>query len=146
MALFRRRKHLSLYDSVPHLLSFVEQLGYYDADACATLLEKLGVEPQAATRFAVFVPIAFGRVVLGDLGVTCTSSYRVEGSDELHDLAAFPEFGAATEAARRADRNRAAFRSAVEAGPEFDAVNNALNGGSRPEDLGETFLVFSSDL
>jgi hypothetical protein len=93
------------------------------------LLESQGVEPWLAKRLVAFLPLAFGRIVLEDVQVAGTF---VDGDSERR-LDDDQVWLAARERAEWADGEtieRIGLRSA-----EVNAVNGALHGGRRLEDL-----------
>jgi hypothetical protein len=89
-----------------------------------------GLEPWLAKRLAVFLPLAFGRRVLP--GVELSDSFS-DGPQTVRRLADDPVFVAA--AARAQQGNRAEVERIGLRSSEVVAVNNALNSGSRMEDL-----------
>ncbi|OLT30754.1 hypothetical protein BJF79_38235 [Actinomadura sp. CNU-125] len=99
-----------------------------------------GVEPWLAERLLVFLPMAFTRRLLPEVGFPGELT-APGGSLSLPDE---PVFVAALARAQRADRGeieRVAPRSA-----EFNAINNALNGGSRLSDLMLAPVALAEDL
>jgi hypothetical protein len=99
-----------------------------DADVYTTLTRR-GVEPWLAERLLVFLPVAFGRVLLG--AVTASADF-VDG-EVTRPLAGDPVFQAAT--ARAATANRDEVRRIGLRSSEVTAVNEALNAGSAAADL-----------
>lgn len=88
-----------------------------------------GVEPWLAERLLAFLPMAYARRMLSDVSFP---DALVMPSGRL-SLSAEPVFAAALSRAERADRGefeRIALRSS-----EVNAVNNALNAGSKLSDL-----------
>ena len=109
-----------------------------DADV-AELLAGHGVPRGIATRAVAFLPLAFGRRLLRGL-VAIPDSFIVGGREQ--PLASEPLYALAearAEGAGRESIERIGLRSA-----EFSAVNQALNAGSKPEDLqlGAPHLTF----
>ncbi|TDB97996.1 DUF6348 family protein [Actinomadura sp. 7K534] len=95
-----------------------------------------GVEPWLAERLLIFLPMAFTRRLLPDVSFS-DGAVAPGGRISLPDE---PVFVSALARAQRADRGeieRVALRSS-----EFNAVNNALHGGSALSDLvvGDTAL------
>lgn len=98
-------------------------------DEVRAALEARGVQRWLAERLVVFLPLAFGRVVLRDVSVSDefldgSVTRRLDGEPVY--LAAAERAGAAT----RHEVERIGLRSS-----EVEAVNTALNNGSRLEDL-----------
>jgi hypothetical protein len=109
-----------------------------DADV-ADVLERNGVPRGVATRTVAFLPLAFGRRLLRGL-IAIPDSFVIDGREA--PLASEPLYAFAEALAERAGREhieRIGLRSA-----EFNAVNQALNAGSKPEDLvmGAPHLTF----
>jgi hypothetical protein len=127
---------MEIEDGIALLASLVHGRPDLGSERLVSALTALGLDRQSAQRLVVFVPLALGRVLLGGLGITFADTYlRATDPDPQarHRLADVPEFVAASAAAHRlpADQLSAlALRS-----PEVDAVNKALHGGSRPDDL-----------
>ena len=102
-----------------------------------------------AERLLVFMPIAFARVVLNDLGVMFPGTYRLRtASGELvsRRFMAQPVFYAATAVAKMG-HDRETFLAVAGRSAEFKGVNRALNDGARPQELilGEPILLLSND-
>jgi hypothetical protein len=96
----------------------------------AALLELNGFPRGLATRAVAFLPLAFGRRLLRDL-VALPDSFVAGGREA--PLASEPLYVLAEQWAARVGREQIehiGLRSA-----EFVAVNEALNAGSKPEDL-----------
>jgi len=111
------------------IASFLEGDDPPSDDTVLTRLDQTGVESWLAVRLLVFLPLAFGRRVL--TGVNLSDEFF--DGPALRPLAEEPVFRAAMARAERASRpevERIGLRSS-----EVDAVNNALNRGSRLEDL-----------
>lgn len=100
-------------------------------------LVSAGVEPWLAERLLVFLPMAYTRRLLPDVGFV-DSLATPSGAVSLQTEPVFAAALAQAQLAGRGEIERIATRSS-----EFSAVNNALNGGSRLADLqlGETRLV-----
>ncbi len=99
-----------------------------DADVLGRL-ESQGVADWLAQRLVLFLPLAFGRRLLP--GAHLSNEYDDGGT--LRRLEADPIYTAAQE--RAAQANRTEVERIGLRGAEFNAVNNALNAGSRFEDL-----------
>jgi hypothetical protein len=106
-------------------------------DGIAQLLTAAGIPAGPAERAVAFLPLAFGRVLLADLGPRFADEYvevdatrRVRARLKLSDD---PLFAASLRSAKGADRAQMqaiALRSA-----EVNALNQALHAGSKAEDL-----------
>ncbi|MEV6823939.1 DUF6348 family protein [Amycolatopsis sp. NPDC051102] len=88
-----------------------------------------GVEPWLAERLLLFLPVAYTRRLLSDVSFTGT---LLAPGGRVH-LAEEPVFAAALARAQRAGRGEIE-RIALRSG-EFDAINNALQSGSKLADL-----------
>jgi hypothetical protein len=93
------------------------------------LLESQGVEPWLAERLVVFLPLALGRIVLEDVQV---AGMFFDGDTERR-LDDDPVWVAARERAEWAHGDLVEWVGLRSA--EVNAVNSALHGGSRLEDL-----------
>ena len=106
--------------------------GLYEA------LTAAGVPPELADRAYKFTQIAWGRTFLGGLGVRFSRHYLcfdAEGAVvESGELSEEPCFAAATRALELFYRTPAFQRLALTSA-DVHAVNNALNAGSKPENL-----------
>ena len=113
-----------------------------DADV-ADLLERNGVPRGVATRAVAFLPLAFGRRLLRGL-ITIPDAFVVDGREV--PLASEPLYAIAEALAERAGRDHIE-RIGLRSG-EFNAVNQALNAGSKPEDLvlGAPYLTFDGPI
>jgi hypothetical protein len=96
-----------------------------------------GVEPWLAERLLIFLPMAYTRRLLPDV-VYPDALVAPGGRVSLHTEPLFTAALARAQLAGRGEIERIATRSS-----EFNAINNALNAGSRLSDLrlGETALV-----
>jgi hypothetical protein len=105
------------------------------------LLISRGLSPRDASRAVAFVPLAFGRVLLGSLGVKFGDTVEVEtkrGRRELNlaDEAVFVEATRlATEAFSTGAMSKDLFSAVALRSSEVTAVNHALDGGARAEEL-----------
>lgn len=90
-----------------------------------------------AERLLIFMPIAFARVLLNDLGVMFPGTYKLQTpSGELvsRRFMAQPVFYAATAVAKMG-HDRDTFLAVAGRSAEFKVVNQALNDGSKPKHL-----------
>ena len=97
-----------------------------------------GVPEALARRAYSFTQIAWGRALLARLGVEFPPEYYcLDGSGEIVESGLLPEDPCFVEASHLAKRylGSAAFRCLALASAEMNAVNRALRGGSRPEDI-----------
>ena len=118
------------YEAAVEVGIFVFQSQERGSAEVRAALEQRGVAPWLAQRLAVYLPIAFGRRLFD--GAVTMSNAILDGAREL-PLDGDPVWRATEERARRAVRGeveRIGLGSA-----EVAAVNQALHGGSRLEDL-----------
>ena len=106
------------------------------------LLMERGLTEQQAEELTVFVPMAFCRVMLGDSGVTFSEQYILmsygSGASVTRSLSSQPIYRAALEIARGEEKSGVArndFLAVAGRTAEFNAISQALDGGSKPEDL-----------
>jgi hypothetical protein len=126
------------------------------AEACAAICSKegpdaiaemvsLGATPREATQLYSFVTIAFGRELIGRLGVTASGRFVLrepDGRQTEHPLASEPLFMQAAALARsRSQLSKDQFNCIALQSCEVAAVNNALNDRSRAADLALTAPV-----
>ena len=100
-----------------------------------------GVEVGLAEECVTFVPMAWGRHLIEQLGVSCSPSFRLHSLTDgtERDLPLANEFVFAwarlmIELYRTPERNQV-FGLIATRSAEFGAVNNALNGGAIEADL-----------
>jgi hypothetical protein len=111
-------------------------------DQLITTLVEAGFDQARAIKLVEFIPLAYGRVWMEGKGVQFTDYYLRMSVDEKsyteHELEDEPVYREAVAAAQSEINDGAEFdvffpiaaRSA-----EFQAINRALHGGSRLEDL-----------
>jgi hypothetical protein len=114
--------------------------GTVDHVILAAWLVTRGLSHQQAHLAIRFVPLAFGREILEGTGVHLTDTYvrmHEDGSTEERALKDEKFFTAAKFLAPQlmAELGGDAFTAIVALSPEFDAVNQAMNAGSAPQDL-----------
>ena len=102
-------------------------------------LEKAGIPRKLAAEIVEFLPLALARAMLGGMGVHFEDHYvrqtaggRVIGRKPLADEPVFRE-GLAV--AGELSAGGEAFVAVAGFSAEYQAINKALNAGSRPEDL-----------
>lgn len=105
-------------------------------------LQEAGIPKALSNRLLEFMPLAFSRAMVDDLGIEFSENYvRIDSktnrkiSRMLMDEPAYSEslaFAASLVAEQKAGEE---FISVVTRSSEFVAINKALNDGSRPEDL-----------
>jgi hypothetical protein len=102
-------------------------------------IERAGVPRQLATEIVEFLPLALARALLGGMGIHFEDHYvrqtargRVIGQKLLIDEPVFRE-GLAI--ANEISADGGAFVAVAGCSAEYRAVNEAMNSGSRPEDL-----------
>ena len=112
-----------------------------DADV-ADLLVRNGVPSGVATRAVAFLPLAFGRRLLRGL-ITIPDSFVIDGREA--PLASEPLYDSPK---RRGTAGRESIERIGLRSGEFNAVNQALNAGSKPEDLelGPPHLMFDGPI
>jgi hypothetical protein len=123
--------------------SVLYQMRESDDGAVAEALTARGATPAEADRFVAYLPLAFGRVLLHGMGIGFSSTvilrnYTTGASREvaLDDEEIFVEAARlAEEAHANGTMSREEFSALALCSAEVNAVNNALHGGSKPEDL-----------
>src|SRR5258707_9733860 len=100
------------------------------------LMETEGVSAAVAERALAFVPLAFGRMLLGGMGITFAEECLMAhgASTVTLPLKTIPVYQAALAAAQRS-QGAAEFSPVALRSSEVSAVNNALNNGSQPQNL-----------
>lgn len=110
-------------------------------------LGRAGVEPVLAQELVSFVPMAFGREVVAQLGVKCSDDFRLHemSDDSEQDLPLANEmafvWAKAVAVEYRTPELNHVFKKVASRSAELDAVNNALQGGASPEQLRESKLA-----
>ena len=110
-------------------------------------LSGLGVEPALAKELVSFVPLAFGREVVAQLGVKCSDNFRLhdmtDGSEQDLPLANELAFAWAKAVAGeyRTPQLIHVFKLVASRSAELDAVNNALKAGVSQDKLRESKLA-----
>ncbi len=109
-------------------------------DEVITRLVASGCPPDRAEKLVAFLPLACGRILLADMGITFSPTFRAVDRDGRvgapQKLSADPEWKLAQSLIDTAKAERlAAHRTAGVRSAEFDAVNKALLNGSKPADL-----------
>ncbi|MES1240930.1 MAG: hypothetical protein ABUT39_04865 [Acidobacteriota bacterium] len=119
----------------------------WDDDKIEKELRLRGVGFALAQELVSFVPMAFGREVVAELGVTCSEDFRLhEMSDDseqdlpLADEMAFAWAKAIVDEYRTPELNPV-FKRIASRSAELNAVNNALNAGMTEDQLRETRLA-----
>ena len=138
-------------DSVVTLLvSIVADRPDVDESALVDVLVSRGVERKAAMRAVVFVPLAFGRHLLGPMGVTFDMTYEVRGEKQHTDaplpLSDVPEYIAATALASTFAESSPGFRTLALRSAEMNVVNQMLTTGSKPTDIQTTAALVMWDI
>lgn len=108
-----------------------------------------GVEPKYAARLVEFLPMAYCRLILTDTGTRFSDMFR----RRLHDGTLSPERTLASEPAwtevmrfAKAEQGQVTGSELVAVAAhsaEFDAVNQLLNQGAKPEDIALTTAVLA---
>jgi len=104
-------------------------------------LRQRGVESSTAEELVSFIPLAFGREIVEQLGVKCSDTYIMHNllDDSEQELPLAMELVYAWAKAmigeyRNAERNEI-FKLIASRSAEFDVVNNALKSGATTKDL-----------
>jgi len=112
-----------------------------DGQLITTLLEA-GFDQALATRLVEFIPLAYSRVWLADSGVQFEDYYLRVSADgktytehNLEDEPVYREAVAAAQSEIAAGSGFDELLPIVGRSSEFKAINSALHGGSRLEDL-----------
>jgi hypothetical protein len=111
-----------------------------DRDGLLRALRAAGFTEAAAAEIVEFMPLAFARVLLEDVGVPLPEHYvrRVPGSHEerKHRLADEPIYREAAAAAWEVlQTDEAAFVAVAARSSELQALNRALHAGARLDDF-----------
>lgn len=108
-----------------------------DLDGLLRALRSVGFSDVAAAELVEFMPLAFGRVLLEDVGVQLPEHYiRMDKGGIRHLLADEPVYCEAVAAAREAlQSDEAAFVAVAARSSELRAVNRALHEGSKLDDV-----------
>ncbi|HWE98021.1 MAG TPA: hypothetical protein VG269_29010 [Tepidisphaeraceae bacterium] len=109
-------------------------------DAATQMLGEGGFDPDVIHRIASFAPLAFCRVVFGDIGVKYSTEFKwitKEGTCQTLKYMREPAFARSLVLMR--DLFDAGFGEAVKGlamySSTFNVVSQALNSGSKPQDL-----------
>lgn len=111
-----------------------------DGQVCSALIES-GVQPEIAEKLVMFLPIAYGRVVLKKIGIRFSDSFKHplnDGTLVEHAFADEPIWRAIVECAcDEVSRGISGehLLSVAARSAEFDAVNQLLNAGSTPANI-----------
>lgn len=115
--------------------------GRTDSGVARSWLLRAGLSSEQAHDAIRFVPLAFGRQILAGMGVALPDSYirvrAVDGRREEKPLADEPFYREAVKSAPKlgSELGGDVFTSVALLSSELQAVNEALNAGSSPEDL-----------
>jgi hypothetical protein len=111
-----------------------------DGQVCSALIES-GVQPEMAEKLVMFLPIAYGRVILKKIRIRFSDTFKHplnDGTLAEHAFADEPIWRAIVECARdEVSRGIAGEQllSVAARSAEFDAVNQLLNGRSTPDNI-----------
>ena len=117
------------------------QHGSSDSRILRDSLIRAGLSSEQAHDAVRFIPLAFGRQILDGMGIELPDSYirvrAVDGRREEKPLAEEPFYREAMKAATilGSELGGDVFTSVAVQSSELQAVNEALNAGSQPEDL-----------
>ena len=122
--------------------TMIEMQGHHDDDI-AKVLERDGASASEAQALLAYIPLAFGRVLMEGLPIRLADTALVQDQTgeaaEERTLGAEPIFAEATRLAERVKREASLtseqFTAVAMRSAEVDAVNKALHGGAKPEDL-----------
>jgi len=122
-----------------------------DGEIYSALLAE-NIAPPAAARLTVFMPTAFGRLILSRLNIQLASSFiqlYLDGTRSVEQpLASDPMWQEITNFAEHA-RQQMSKRNVLQIAArsaEFDAVNQLLSRGAQTQDIEFTPLLLSFDL
>jgi hypothetical protein len=118
-------------------------------DRLITTLVEAGFDQALATRLVEFIPLAYSRVWLADSGVQFEDYYLRASADGktytehmLKDVPVYREAVAAAQSEIAAGSGFDELLPIIGRCAEFKAINSALHGGSRLEDLELSAPVF----
>lgn len=115
------------------IATFAGQLDAPD-DVLVKLLTDVGVAPGVAARLVVFVPFAFGRVMLTATGVTTTPKYLYGEQGDEADVSSEPIFVATAEMTQK-EIPAEAVRAIGQRSSEVQAFTELAAKGNKPEDV-----------
>ena len=125
-------------DAIRQFVRTFQETG--NTDRAADLLESRGVAADLVDRVTPFVPLALGRVLVGDMGPTFSPDFlrvRPDGGAARLRLMREPVFARASALAREllSGELLEPAKSLAFTGPEVNAINSALHAGSKPQNL-----------
>ncbi len=131
---------MNLAEAIRRAIPVLVQYGTVDEPILVAWLTRAGLTMIEAEDAVRFIPLAFAREILKGSGVTLSDTYirmRKDGTQEERPLKNEKFFSGAAFLAPQiiTELGSEAFTAIVCLSPEFDAVNQALNAGSAPEDL-----------
>ena len=125
-----------------------------DWEVLETALIGAGIEPSLTAKLLEFMPLAFGRVFLDGMGIKFAENYTryndLSGQSKESKLLDEPVYAESFWAASQIVEYQAAgeaFNAVAFRSSELHAVNEALNAGSKPENLvtSPPHLVWNSE-
>jgi hypothetical protein len=123
-------------EAVTQLVRIIEARDELFEEEIYNAMAEAGVPALVADRTFKFTQIAWGRILLDGLGITLDTGYICVNGDgkeiESGLLAKEPYFVTAMNIGRQYPKG---ISKLAVTSSEIDAVNNALQGGSKPEDL-----------
>jgi hypothetical protein len=132
-------------DALKMYVAIIQRAPQLTDDAIEKQLVNDGCEWSMAQCTVLFVPLAFGRVVVDRLGMKAADTYRhhdiadgTEGERDLKMEIVFTWAKAMTSEYAGITDYKEAFANIVARSAEVNAINNALNGGVTPESLRES--------
>jgi hypothetical protein len=118
-------------------------------DVVEQALKSAGIPSQTAVRLVEFMPLAFGRVFMDGMGITFEENYirlnrktKQEKRGKLADEKFYTESLSFARQIVGQQTYSKAFQAVALRSAEVNAVNNALNNGSKPENLVLSSPVF----
>jgi hypothetical protein len=125
-------------EAVARLAELMDTRAKLSEDEIYAMMREAGIPDPVADRALKFTQIAWGRVFLGSFGVRFSPDYFCFNADgdvvESGPLREQPYFAAAMSLARRY-ANTPGFQRLAVMSADVDAVNKALNAGSKAENL-----------
>lgn len=132
----------NLDDAIMDYVESLQEDANLDPTDVSDVLVNKGYHEDLVYWLDHFIPLAFGRIMLMDIGIRFPDTYflaheggRLSGSLELIRNPAFARAHAMGWHFRASADYHNAFERAAVSSAEFNALNNALHKGSKPEEL-----------
>jgi hypothetical protein len=133
--------------AVAHYIDLVRDSPQLSDEELENRLTALEVEESVAHGCITFVPLAFGRAIVKDLGVSVPDSYieydlstKQQTEKPLGEQFEFIWAKSVLDIYRQSPEYNSAFKTIAVRSAEVDAINSALHGGCTEEDLRESNL------